>query len=58
MLMLSHNHGIGETLMAATIFHGLEISISLLIVDLAGLTDLPAQLLTESILLETNHGQI
>lgn len=44
--------------MVLIIYHGLEISISLLIVDLVGLMVLLAQLLIESILPEITPGLI
>jgi len=44
--------------MELTGYHGLEINTFLNIVEVVGLTEQPAQLLTESTSLETEHGQI
>jgi hypothetical protein len=44
--------------MVQTGFHGLEINISLNIVEVVGLTEQPAQLLIESTLSEIELGQI
>ena len=49
--------GTGEMLTELTGFHGLEINISLNIVEAVGLMELPAQLLIESILSEIRLGQ-
>ena len=51
-------YGIGEMSTIPIGFHGLEINISLNIVDLAGHMEQLHQLLTELTLLETELGQI
>jgi len=57
-LKLYQLHGIGEILITLTGFHGQEINIFQLIAEVVGLMEQPAQLLTESILSEIEHGQI
>lgn len=47
-LKIYQSLGTGETLVELIIFHGAKINISLPIADLAGLKELPVQLLTES----------
>jgi len=57
--MLKHYppHGTGETLITLTGFLGQEINTFQLIVEVVGLMALPALLLIELTLLETEHGQ-
>jgi hypothetical protein len=50
--------GTGEILAESIISHGVEINISQLIVDHAGLMDQPAQLPIELTFLETEPGLI
>lgn len=56
MLKICLKVGTGEMLMESTIFLGLKINTFLLTAEAAGLKELPAPLLTESTLLETELG--
>jgi hypothetical protein len=58
MLKISLNLGTGEMFLALIMFHGAKINIFQLIVVLAGLKELLAQLLIESISSEIEHGLI
>jgi hypothetical protein len=58
MSKLYQHNGIGEIFQELTIYHGQEINISQLIVEVAGLTDLLVHLLTELTSEEIELGPI